>query len=129
MYDNIGYNGNALVKKAGIEHEFTPEQVKELIKCSNDIVYFVANYCKIITLDDGLQLFKPFEFQERMLKVFDENRFVINLLPRQMGKCVHGDTIIKVRNKKTGEIVEMKISEFHSMINTTGRGTGNTHQS
>jgi hypothetical protein len=86
MYDNIGYNGNALVKKAGIEHEFTPEQVKELIKCSNDIVYFVANYCKIITLDDGLQLFKPFEFQERMLKIFDENRFVINLLPRQMGK-------------------------------------------
>ena len=86
MYDNIGYNGNALVKKAGIEHEFTPEQVKELIKCSNDVVYFVTNYCKIITLDDGLQLFKPFEFQERMLRIFDENRFVINLLPRQMGK-------------------------------------------
>ena len=86
MYDNIGYNGNSLVKKAGVQHEFTPEQVQELIKCSNDIVYFVSNYCKIITLDEGLQLFKPFEFQERMLKIFDENRFVVNLLPRQMGK-------------------------------------------
>jgi len=65
MYDNIGYNGNSLVKKAGVQHEFTPEQVQELVKCSNDIVYFVSNYCKIITLDEGLQLFKPFEFQER----------------------------------------------------------------
>ena len=86
MYDNIGYNGNSLVKKAGVQHEFTPEQVQELVKCSNDIVYFVSNYCKIITLDGGLQLFKPFEFQERMLETFDENRFVVNLLPRQMGK-------------------------------------------
>ena len=83
---NIGYNGNALVKKAGVEHEFTPEQIKELIKCSEDIVYFVTNYCKIITLDKGLQLFKPFAYQERMLDVFDKNRYVINLLPRQMGK-------------------------------------------
>ena len=117
MYDNIGYNGNSLVKKAGVQHEFTPEQVQELVKCSNDIVYFVSNYCKIITLDEGLQLFKPFEFQERMLETFDENRFVVNLLPRQMGKCVHGDTMIKVRNKKAGEILGMSISEFHSMAN------------
>lgn len=86
MYDNIGYNGNSLVKKAGIQHEFTPEQIKELMKCSEDIVYFVSTYCKIITLDKGLQLFKPFEYQKRMLKTFDENRFIINLLPRQMGK-------------------------------------------
>lgn len=83
---NTGYNGNPLVKKAGIEHEFTPEQIKELYRCSTDIIYFVSTYCKIITLDKGLQLFKPFEFQERMLTAFDENRFVINLLPRQMGK-------------------------------------------
>ncbi len=86
MYDNIGYNGNSLVKKAGVEHEFTPEQIKELYKCSTDVLYFVSTYCKIITLDKGLQLFKPFEYQERMLDAFDKNRFIINLLPRQMGK-------------------------------------------
>jgi hypothetical protein len=86
MYDNIGYNGNSLVKKAGILHEFAPDQIKELYKCSTDIVYFVSNYCKIITLDKGLQLFNPFEYQIRMLDTFDKNRFIINLLPRQMGK-------------------------------------------
>jgi hypothetical protein len=86
MYDNIGYNGNSLVKKAGVVHEFLPEQIKELIKCSDDVVYFVSNYCKIITLDRGLQTFKPFDYQKRMLDIFNKSRFVINLLPRQMGK-------------------------------------------
>jgi hypothetical protein len=86
MNDNVGYNGNSLVKKAGIEHEFTPEQIKEIYKCSTDIIYFVSNYCKIITLDKGLQLFEPFEYQKRMLETFSKDRFVINLLPRQMGK-------------------------------------------
>ena len=84
--NNIGYNGNSLVKKAGVEHQFTPEQVQELYRCSTDIIYFVSTYCKIITLDKGLQLFKPFEFQERMLETFAEKRFIVNLLPRQMGK-------------------------------------------
>jgi hypothetical protein len=83
---NVGYNGNSFLKKAGIEQEFTPEQIEEYVKCSQDIVYFVKNYCKIITLDHGLRLFDPYEYQERMLKAFDEKRFVINLLPRQMGK-------------------------------------------
>jgi hypothetical protein len=52
-----------------------------------------------------------------MLKSFDEKRFIINLLPRQMGKCVSGDTMIKIRSKKTGEIKEISIMEFHNMIN------------
>jgi len=86
MSKNVGYNGNSFLKKAGIEQEFTPEQIEEYVKCSQDIVYFVKNYCKIITLDHGLRLFDPYEYQERMLKAFDEKRFVINLLPRQMGK-------------------------------------------
>ena len=86
MMASEGYNGNPLIKKADIPHEFTPEQVRELYKCSTDVVYFVSNYCKIVTLDKGLQLFKPFEYQKKMLETFSEKRFVINLLPRQMGK-------------------------------------------
>ena len=75
-----------LVKRAGVEHEFDIETIRELKKCSDDIVYFVKKYCKIITLDHGLQLFDPYDYQVRMLKTFNENRFVVNLLPRQMGK-------------------------------------------
>jgi hypothetical protein len=83
---NIGYNGNSFLKKSGISMEFTRDQIDEYIKCSNDIVYFVTKYCKIITLDHGLQLFDPYEYQKKMLRAFTEKRFVVNLLPRQMGK-------------------------------------------
>lgn len=83
---NIGYNGNPLIKKAGILHEFTPDQMQELYKCSSNVTHFVSKYCKIITLDKGLQLFEPYDYQIRMLETFNENRFIINLLPRQMGK-------------------------------------------
>lgn len=80
------YNGNRLVKKAGIQVNFTPEQILELEKCSEDVIYFINNYCKIITLDDGLELFNTFPYQDRMVESFHENRFTICLLPRQMGK-------------------------------------------
>ena len=33
-----------------------------------------------------------------------------------IGKCVRGNTLIKVRNKKTGELMELTIKEFHEMI-------------
>ena len=83
---NDFYNGNTLVKRAGVEHEFDIETMKELLKCSEDIVYFIKTYCKIITLDYGLRLFDPYDYQVKMIKAFHENRFIVNLLPRQMGK-------------------------------------------
>jgi len=80
------YNGNTNIKKAGIKTGFTSDEIKEYIKCRDDILYFTKNYVKIITLDYGLQLFHPYEYQERMLDAFNNHRFVINLLPRQTGK-------------------------------------------
>jgi len=80
------YNGNINVKKIGVQQNFTPEQLEEFIKCKNDIVYFVKKYCKVITLDHGLQLLDLYDYQEKMIKAYHEKRFVINLLPRQMGK-------------------------------------------
>ena len=80
------YNGNANVKKTGVMHNFTPEQLAEYIKCKEDIIYFVRTYCKVITLDHGLQLLDLYSYQERMITSYDSKRFVINLLPRQMGK-------------------------------------------
>jgi hypothetical protein len=80
------YNGNQNVKKVGIEQRFTPEQVKEYYKCKHDIIYFIKKYCKIITLDHGLQLLDLYPYQEEMIKAYSDKRFVINILPRQMGK-------------------------------------------
>ena len=39
-----GYLGNDRLKRVGVELSYTEEQVKEIIKCSEDPVYFIKNY-------------------------------------------------------------------------------------
>jgi len=81
-----GYNGNRNLKKSGVSINLTAELIDEYIKCRDDVVYFVENYCKIVSKDDGLIPFKPYSFQKTILDTIHANRFVINMLPRQMGK-------------------------------------------
>jgi len=80
------YRDNPLLKKVGVEHEYTEEQVQEYIKCSKDPVYFCRNYIKIVNVDQGLINFDMWPFQEEMLNLFKDNRFVITKCPRQVGK-------------------------------------------
>jgi len=83
---NDSYRDNPLLKKVGVEHKFTEEQVQEYVKCSKDPVYFCMNYIKIVNVDEGLIPFKMWEFQKEMLELFRDNRFVITKCPRQVGK-------------------------------------------
>ena len=85
MNDNV-YLGNPNLKKANTPHEFTEEQVIEFIKCKNDPVYFAKKYIKIVSLDEGLTQFHPYDFQETLIRRFHENRFNICKMPRQTGK-------------------------------------------
>ena len=80
------YLGNPNLKKANTSIEFTQEQIEEFIKCKQDPVYFTKNYVKIVTLDSGLQPFLPYDFQEKLINNFHENRFNICKMPRQTGK-------------------------------------------
>ena len=80
------YRDNPLLKKVGVEHQYTEEQVQEYIKCSKDPVYFCMNYIKIVNVDEGLINFKMWDFQKEMLELFKDNRFVITKCPRQVGK-------------------------------------------
>ena len=81
-----GYLGNVNLKEAGINIQFTEEQVKEYMKCANDPVYFIEKYIKVVSLDVGLVPFKMYDFQEDMVQTVHNNRFVIAKLPRQSGK-------------------------------------------
>ena len=85
MNDNV-YLGNPNLKKSNTPHEFTEEQVIEFIKCKNDPVYFAKKYIKIVSLDEGLTQFHPYDFQEKLIRNFHENRFNICKMPRQTGK-------------------------------------------
>jgi len=81
-----GYLGNPNLKEVGTSIEFTKEQVEEYIKCSNDPVYFIKKYIKIVTLDKGLEPFELYDYQEDIVNKIQNNRYVIAKLPRQTGK-------------------------------------------
>jgi hypothetical protein len=80
------YLGNANLKAVGVDLEFTEDQIQEYIKCAKDPLYFIESYCKIVTLDHGLQPFKLYECQKNKVKVIHENRKVILMEGRQQGK-------------------------------------------
>ena len=86
MSNHDQYLGNPNLKKANTAQEFTPEQVQEVLRCSEDPVYFIRNYIKIVSLDKGLVPFDMYYFQEEMVQKFHDNRFNIAKLPRQSGK-------------------------------------------
>ncbi len=80
------YLGNPNLKKANVAQEFTKEQILEFVACKNDPVYFAKKHVKIVSLDEGLVPFKPYDFQEKLIRRFHENRFNICKMPRQTGK-------------------------------------------
>jgi hypothetical protein len=80
------YNANSNLKAAGVSIPFTQEQVTEYLKCKDDPIYFIENYCKIISLDHGLVPFKLYDCQREKVKIIHDNRKVILMEGRQQGK-------------------------------------------
>jgi len=80
------YLGNPNLKKANVQQEWTKKELLEYSKCMDDPLYFIQNYVKIISLDEGLVPFKMYPFQKEMVGTFHNNRFTICKLPRQSGK-------------------------------------------
>jgi hypothetical protein len=83
---SLGYQGNPNLPKSDYRHPFTQYEMDEFIKCASDPIYFTKNYIKIVNVDRGLVPFDMWDFQEQMIRNFHENRFSINLCPRQVGK-------------------------------------------
>jgi len=79
------YNGNPLLKKEGVQINFTPEMIQERIKCKNDPIYFIEKYVKIIT-EDGLSSFKLRDYQVDLVESMIDNRYTIAKMARQSGK-------------------------------------------
>ena len=80
------YLGNQNLKSSGVAQDFTKEQIEEYVKCSQDPAYFIKQYIKIVSLDEGLVPFDLWDFQEDIVDKIHDNRFVIAKLPRQTGK-------------------------------------------
>jgi len=80
------YMGNPNLPTADAVFEYTPEMVMEMEKCKGSLLYFASNYFYIIDPDEGKKVIPLFDYQQRLLKSFDEHRFNIVLSSRQSGK-------------------------------------------
>jgi hypothetical protein len=86
MADSTNYLGNPNLVKVGVKNEYTKDQIIEYQKCAEDPIYFMVNYIKIVSLDEGLVPFKMYGFQKKIVETIHNNRFTICKLPRQSGK-------------------------------------------
>lgn len=110
------YQRNPNLKAAGVQIQYTEEQIKEYIKCSTDPVYFIENYAKIVSLDEGIVNFNLYKYQETLIETIRNSRNCLTTWPRQMGKCMIYKEFLKIRNKKTGDILTITIGELYEQL-------------
>lgn len=116
MSDDIKfYKNNPGIKSANQKIAFTEEQVQEYLKCADDPVYFIENYVKIVSIENGPVLFKMFPYQKRIIEAIHNNTRVIVRIGRQLGKCVSFFTQIYIKNKETNETNEIYIGDFYNL--------------
>ena len=77
------YLGNPNLKSVGQPVEWTEESVTEYQKCMEDPQHFIENYVQIVHVDKGLVPFDMYPYQKKMIRTFNDNRFVICKMPRQ----------------------------------------------
>ena len=85
---NDSYLGNQLLKPTNVPEQFTKHEVQEYVKCRDSIVYFLKNYVQVIHVDKGLVPFDLYDYQEDLINIIDNNRYVIVKSARQSGKSV-----------------------------------------
>ena len=61
------------------------EVLKEILKAGKDPGYFTVNYCRISHPQRGLIPFQAYDYQQELLKDFNDYRFNIILKARQLG--------------------------------------------
>lgn len=126
----MAFKSNLKLRGRNDAVQLTEQEVQEYIKCSQDIIYFANNYFYNLIKDErgsqNIGLIKLFDFQKKMLKtlvgddlkptpLWDSRKNTIGMCSRGSGKCLTGDTRVKIRNKKTGEIKEVDLLTLTSM--------------
>lgn len=91
---NEGYLGNNNLKRNGVQIEFTPDMIAEILKCKQDPIYFAEKYIKIVHVDHGLIPIKLYDYQKDIIQSITDNRRVTVCTSRQAGKTTTAVAII-----------------------------------
>lgn len=82
---NPFYNGDVRQKKPRISYSYTEEELLELAKVQESVLYFSENHAKVST-DDGIRKIKLRPYQVRVIQQLDYYRHNVILASRQIGK-------------------------------------------
>lgn len=129
LNDNEYYMGDKTLPTGNIKQEYTPEMIKEVFSCANNIQKFVKHFW-ITTLDHGKEKINLYRPQKRLLKALTNYRFNIFLASRQIGKttvtiiyalwvvCFQKDkTILIVANKEdTAKEILLRIKTAYQQL-------------
>lgn len=112
----LGVRGNENLKapeeKEYVSQEVMDKRFKEYEKICDDISYFAQKYFYIVNQDTGKGLIKLYPKQQELLEGMTKYKRVICLACRQCGKCFHSQSLMTIRNKKTGKIEEITVENF-----------------
>ena len=79
----------SIIKSPYQKVNMTEDQIMEFARCADPVTgpeYFMSNYFYIQHPVQGKMLYSPFEYQQRLIDTYHNNRFSISLMPRQTGK-------------------------------------------
>ena len=116
-FDQDIYLGNPNLPSAKAKFDYTPEMMKEIDKCSKNILHFAENHFFITTIDEGKRKIALHRPQKRILKALTKHNRVVTCASRQSGKttimsiyalhevCFNDDsTVLIVANKEATAI-------------------------
>jgi len=120
---------NPELKADNILFQLTAEEEQEFIKCTEDIEFFVENYCKFLT-DKGRSTVELREYQRDILNTIGEEVWLPNIeefgpkvrnfivmASRQTGKCFLSDTQIDIKVNSAKDLIKISIGDLYNIVN------------
>lgn len=92
--NNSNYLGNTNLKGANVSIDWTPDMIREWVKCKNDPIYFAQNHIKIVHVDRGLITIDLYDYQREIIEKFNDNRRLAVVTSRQAGKTTTAVVVI-----------------------------------
>lgn len=110
--------------------KISTENVKNVVETAKDIIIDGTNID--FKFDEGLDFFNPESHKQPVYDTFATGYPYLDTVlgggwstkalyviagENKIGKCLNINTLIKIKNKKTGKIIELSIGDFYKMQN------------
>jgi len=82
------FSNDIQLRRSGITFEYTQDEMEELRRCAEDVVYFTQKYVYVLTDEGRVKMEQLRPYQKEILLAFVKNDRNILMAARQMGKTV-----------------------------------------